>query len=104
MAEVEAQDGVARLQAGQHHRRVGLRPAVRLHVGPRRAEQLLHPVDRQVLHLVHVLAAAVVALAGRPSAYLLVSTAAHGLHHLVAHVVLAGDQFQPFVWRHFSFR
>ena len=61
MGEVEAEDRVAGLQQRRHHRGVGLRARVRLHVGVLRAEQRLQPVDRQLLDDVDVLAAAVVA-------------------------------------------
>ena len=57
MAQVEAQDGVARLQGGEHHGCIGLRTAVGLHVGPGGAEELLHAIDGQLFHLVHELAA-----------------------------------------------
>ncbi len=45
------------------HRHVRLRAGVRLHVGVLGAEQRLRAVDRELLDDVHVLAAAVVALA-----------------------------------------
>jgi hypothetical protein len=45
------------------HRGVGLRAGMRLHVRVVGAEQLLGAVDRELLDLVHHLAAAVVALA-----------------------------------------
>jgi hypothetical protein len=63
MRQRHAEDGVARLQQGQVHGLVGLRARMRLHVGVVGAEQLLAAVDGQLLGHVHVLAAAVVALA-----------------------------------------
>ena len=63
MGQVQAQDGVARLQQGEHGGGVGLGAGVRLHVGVLGAEQGLDPVDGQLLDHVDVLAAAVVALA-----------------------------------------
>ena len=68
-----AEERVARLEDGHERGEVGLRAGVRLHVGVLGAEQLLRAVDRELLDLVHHLAAAVVALAREPSAYLLVS-------------------------------
>ncbi len=72
--EVHAEDGVARLHDREVDRHVGLRAGVRLHVGVVGAEQLARAVAGDVLDDVDLLAAAVVALAGQPSAYLLVST------------------------------
>jgi hypothetical protein len=47
---------------------------MRLHIGEAAAEQLGHPVDGKALGDVDELATAVIAPAGRPSAYLLVRT------------------------------
>ena len=49
VGQVEAEHRVARLERGEIDRRVGLRAAVRLHVGELGAEQLLRPVDGQLL-------------------------------------------------------
>src|SRR5690606_16060421 len=73
-------------------RLVGLRPRMRLDVGVVGAEQLPGAIDRQLLGDVHVLAAAVVALAGIAFGVLVGQLAALGLHHPRAGVVLAGDQ------------
>ena len=54
---------VVRLAQRHQRRDVGLRAAVRLHVGVRRAEEALGALTRQLLDRVDVLAAAVVALA-----------------------------------------
>src|SRR5205823_4857209 len=55
---------VAGLQAGEVGGHIGLGAGVRLHVGVGGAEELLDALDGQGLGDVHVLAAAVVALAG----------------------------------------
>ena len=57
----QAEDGVARLEQGEHRRGVGLGAGVGLHVGELGTEQCLDPVDGQLLDDVDVLAAAVVA-------------------------------------------
>ena len=64
MRQVEAENGVARLQHRRIRRGVGLRAGVRLHVDVLAAEELLGAVARQVLDHVGVLAAAVVAAPG----------------------------------------
>ena len=94
VGQVEAQHGVARLQRREIDRRVGLRAAVRLHVGELGAEQLLGPIDGQLLDDVDELAAAVVSAARIPFGVLIREHAAGGLHHGRAGVVLAGDHLQ----------
>src|SRR5690606_29743848 len=68
------------------------RARVRLHVGVVGTEQFPDPVDRQLLGHVHVLAAAVVALARIAFGVLVGQLAALGLHHPRAGVVLGRDQ------------
>ena len=64
VGQAHAHDAVARLQHGEVDGHVGLRAGVGLHVGVLGPEQLLGAVDGQLLHDVHVLAAAVVAVTG----------------------------------------
>src|SRR5690606_12974069 len=92
MRQRHAQGGVARLQQREIDRLVGLRPRLRLGVGVVGAEQLPGAIDRQLLGDGHVLAAAVVALAGIAFGVLVGQLAALGLHAPRAGVVLAGDQ------------
>ena len=70
---------------------------MRLHVGVLGAEELLGAVAGQVLHHVHELAAAVVALAGIAFGVLVGEDRARGLQHRLADEVLRGDQLQPFM-------
>ena len=65
---------------------------MRLHVGVVGAEQGLGALDGQLLGLVHVLAAAVVALAGVALGVLVGQHRALRLQHARAGVVLRGDQ------------
>ena len=58
--QAHAKDGVARLKHGKIHRRVGLRTAVRLHIGMLCPEQLFGALDGQVFCDVHIFAAAVI--------------------------------------------
>ena len=94
VGQAEAEDRVARLQQGEEHRRVGLRARVRLHVGELGAEQRLHPVDRQLLGDVDVLAAAVVPPARVALGVLVGQHRALRLHHRDRGEVLRGDHLQ----------
>ena len=92
--ELEAEDAVAGLDQRHHGRRVGLGPAVRLHVGVGGAEQCLDPVAGEVLGDVDELAAAVVATAGVALGVLVRQHAALGLEDRARGEVLAGDHFE----------
>ena len=87
-----AQHRIAGLAQGLIHRHVGLGPRVGLYVGIGRAEQPAHPADGLLLHQVHVLTAAVVALAGVAFGVFVGEHRAHGRHHRLADDVLGGDQ------------
>ena len=63
-----------------------------LHIGEAAAEQLGHPLDRQLLGDVDVLAAAVVALAGQPLGVLVGEHRALRFEHGAADDVLRRDQ------------
>ena len=71
---------------------VGVRTAVGLHVGESGAVELASAVARKVLHDVHLLAAAVVALAGIPFGVLVREHAAHCLHHGEGREILRRDK------------
>jgi hypothetical protein len=90
--QVHAEDGVAGLEEGEEHGLVCLRAGVRLDIGGIGAEQLLGPVDGQLLDHIHVLAAAVVALARIPLGILVGQLRTLGFHHGPGDVVLRGDQ------------
>jgi hypothetical protein len=64
-----------------------------LDVGILCPEQLAGALDGNILHLVHIDAAAVVALAGQTLGVLIGQHAAHGCHHGGRNDILAGDQF-----------
>ena len=92
MVEPQREDRVAGLQAREVHGHVRLRAGVRLHVRVLGAEQLLRPVDRELLDLVDDLAAAVVALARVALGVLVRRHAADRLEHARPGEVLGGDQ------------
>ena len=96
VVEVHTHEGVARLQDGQQNGSIGLCARVRLHVGIFGSEQFADAVDGQLLHLVNHLAAAIIAMAGVALGILVGQIRAHGLHHLVAHKVLTGNQLHAF--------
>ena len=92
VAEIHAEDGVARLEQREVHGDIGLGAGVGLDVGVLGAEELFRPLDGEGLDLVHVLASAVVARAGIALGVLVGQMAAHGLHDGGRHKVLRGDQ------------
>ena len=90
--EVHAHDHVAGLAERQVDGDVGLRAGVGLHVGMLGAEELLGPLAGDVLHHVHIFAAAVEAPAGVALGVLVRQVAARGLHHSGGGEILAGDE------------
>ena len=93
--EAHAQDRVARLQQGQEHRLIGLRARMRLHIGECAGEQLLRPVDRQLLGHIDVHAAAVVAPTRVALGVFVGQHRTLRLQHRGGDDVLAGDQLDP---------
>ncbi len=94
VGQVQAHDGIARLDQRVHDRGVGLCAGVRLHVGELGTEQGLDAVDGELFDDVHVLAATVVALARVALGVLVGQDRALRLHHRNGGVVLRGDHFQ----------
>ena len=92
MGEIEAHDGVARLQHGGVGGLVGLRSGMRLHVDVLGVEELFCAIAGEVLHFVGILAAAVVALAGIAFGVFIGEDAAGGFENGFGGEVLAGDQ------------
>ena len=97
VAQVEAQELVAGLQACHEHGHVGLCARVGLHVGPLGAEELLEPLDGQALHLVDYLAASVIAVARITLGIFVGEARTHCAHHVVAHEILGGYQLDAFL-------
>ena len=92
VVEAHAEQRVAGLHEREVGRGVGLRARMRLHVGVVGAEQLLRAVDGELLGHVHVLAAAVVALARIALGVLVGEHRPLRLEHARTGVVLGGDQ------------
>ena len=92
LGQAHAHDGVARLQEAEEDGLVRLRAGARLHVGVLGAEQLLHPIERQPLDGVDLLAPAVVALARVPLGVLVRELGPLGRHHRRRGVVFGRDE------------
>ena len=92
LGQVHAHDGIAQVQQRKVNGQVGLCAGVGLHVGVLGTKQLAGAVDGDLLHLIHKLAAAVVAVAGVALGILVGQHTAHSCHHGGGNNVLAGDQ------------
>ena len=92
VAQIHAEDGIARLEESEVHRDIRLRAGVRLDIRMLRAEELHRPVTREVLDLVDILAAAVVSRAGIALSIFICEMAAHGFHHSGRNKVLRCDK------------
>jgi glycine hydroxymethyltransferase len=92
MRELHAEDCVARLEQRHVDGVVRLCAGVRLHVRVLGAEELLRPVDGQLLDLVHHLATAVIAPARIALRVLVRGDAADGLEHTRPGEVLGRDE------------
>ena len=92
LGQIHAHDSVTEVQQRKVNRQVRLCAGVGLHVGVLGTEQLAGAVNSDLFHLVHVLAAAVVAVAGVAFGVFVGQHAAHGRHHGRGDDVLAGDQ------------
>src|SRR5690242_11708106 len=86
---------VTRLRDREIRGHVRLRARVRLHVGVLRLEERLGAIDGELLHLVHHLATAVVALARQTLGVLVGQGGTHRLEHRDRDEVLARDQLEP---------
>ena len=93
LRKIHAHHGISQLQQGKIHSQIGLCTAVRLHIGIFCTKQLTGTVDGQLLHFVHKLAAAVIAVAGITLGIFIGKHAAHGGHYGGAYDVFTGDQF-----------
>ena len=93
LIERHAEELVARLQQRHEHGLVGLRARVRLHVGEGAVEEFPGALDRQVLGLVHFLAAAVVAATRIAFGIFVGQYRARRLEHGPGNDVLRRDQF-----------
>jgi len=91
VGKIHAQHGVARLQGGHVDGDVCGGAGMRLDVGVFGAEQLLGAIDRELLDLVGVFAAAVVTLAGIAFGVLVGEDGAHGFENGFGDEVFGGD-------------
>ena len=92
VGQVHAQHRITGLKQRKIHRHVGLRAGVGLHVGMLCTKQLFGPLNGQILHLVNVLAAAVIALAGIALGVFIGQDRPHGRHDRRRNKIFGGDQ------------
>ncbi len=92
VAQIHAQHGVAVLTQGLIDGKVGLGAGVGLYIGVVGAEELAGPIAGDVLRHVHLLAAAVVPLAGVAFGVLVGQHCPHGHQHRLADDVFGGDK------------
>ncbi len=91
--EIEAEEGVARLQQRQEHRLVGLAAGVRLHIGELAIEEPRNALDRQRLDDIDILAAAIIAPARIALRIFVGEDRALRIEHRLGDNILRGDQF-----------
>ena len=95
--EVHTHDRVAGVEHRKVDRHVRLRAGMRLDVGMLCAKELLRAVAGQILHDVHILASAVIALARIALRIFIGQVRAHRGEHCVADEVLRSDQLDVLV-------
>ena len=93
MVEVQAHKGIAGFKHGEEHGGIGLRTAMRLHVGVFCTKELLDALDGNGFRLVHHAATAVIAFARVALSVFIGEARAHSLHHFAAHEVFRRDEF-----------
>ena len=90
VGKIHAQHLITGLKQREVYCEVGARAAVGLYVGVLRAEKLAGAVPRDILHHVHIFAAAVVTLIWIPFGIFICKMAAHGCHHRRRHKIFRG--------------
>ena len=91
--QVQAHEGVARIEQGVEHFLVGVGAGMGLHIGVRAAEQFAGAVNRQLFGDIDIFAAAIIALAGIAFGVFVGQHRALGFQHRLGDDVLGRDQF-----------
>ena len=91
--QTHGKHGVPGLKQGKKHGKIGIGAAVGLHVGVLRPEELFGTLPCQLLHLVHIHTAAVIALAGVPLRVFVGQHTACRQQHRLGNDVFGGNQF-----------
>ena len=94
VAEIKAQNRVARLEDSQHNRSVGLGPGMGLDVGPTCSKKLAEPVDGYLLDLVNNFATSVISFSGQAFRVFIGQNGTGRLHDLIGDIIFGSDQFQ----------
>ena len=92
VGKAQTHDRIPGLQHGKIDRHVRLGAAVGLHIGMIRAVEFAGPVPGQILHDVHILASAVIALSRVSFGIFVCQAGAHRGHDSRGNKVFAGDQ------------
>jgi hypothetical protein len=92
LVQLHSHDSITGLKQGEVNGHVGLSAAVGLDVGVLGVEKLFGAFNRQTLHHVHILAAAVIASAGVSLGVFIVHYSGLGFQHRFAGVVFGSDQ------------
>ena len=93
LRQVHAHNGVARLQKGKVYCRIGIGAGMCLYVGVFCAEQFFSTFNCKGFYLVHIFAAAVIAVAGVAFRIFVGQHAAHRFHYCGADKVFGSNQF-----------
>lgn len=94
LAEVEAHEGVTRLEDCHLNGHIGLCSGMRLDIGPLCAVDSLEPVDGDLLYLVDNLASAIVAFARITFRILVGADGTHCVENLFGYVIFGCDKLQ----------
>ncbi len=94
LRKIHAEHGVARLQKGKVHGEVGLCAGMRLNVRVLRAEQPARTLTRNVLHDIHILTAAVIAVRRISFRVFIGQNRAHGRHDRRGNNILRSNQLK----------
>src|SRR5579864_5193084 len=92
-AEIESQNFVAGLKHRETNRSIGLRTAMRLHIGIFTIKNLFKSVDGELFGLVHDFTSSIITTAGIALRVLVGHDISHGLHHLQGGKIFRRNQF-----------
>ena len=92
LGQIHAHHRVSGIQQRKKHRQIGVGAGMGLHIGVLGAEQLHRPLPGDILHHIHILAAAVIPLAGIALGVFVGEYPAGGQQHRLGYDVFGGDQ------------
>ena len=95
MGQVEPHECVTGLQTCHQNSHVGLGSGMRLDIGVFSLEKLAYTLDGKLLYLVYDFTSSVISCSGITFGILVRANRAEGRKHLLADIVLRGDELQP---------